>query len=669
MASVIAERARGTGRLMLRAWVGLAALAAAAAVSRAEPAASRPANAGNSTAAPRVVIGPDGRPMPTYRWTGGPGRDLNGDGVRDLVWFSPFGPVDDPAGNVAVVDAVTGADIARFDTTDGPMVMTLLAGRSTIDLNDDQRVDVADLHLLMGRIGVFSQVGAVPGDINGDGVVDLADLEEMTAAIGGVDGRGWVNALAALAATRPDATVGLRVAGMNVGAGAAGGDGADPLPAGCVRVSRTVICGGGGGGIGDPSGIGSGETGQPGGPGSGTGGGGSGGSGGGFPSPGGGPGIPDPGPGASGCECGGEVFEFVVPSSTTPGGVTNELPRYIGVYDALPALGLRWKPGTTWCRWWNPTCPIYVLRQGIPQGWQFEQGSDLVVNSGAAWAITSNGTPGTIRVRYRVEHENGRVFSAAPATIVVKDYPEVTFQYSAFIECRVIPFELFGYVPPDPLCYAYFLGNNRGFMPDPTEWKIRVRREDIRVRDVPELVWQDRLITAPSPLGSSSAFRDSDVIVWPWQPSWPSACNFALITPLGQACASGSVTWTPQRANLRLSRAGVGVFQGRRTLVIAGVATGDAALPLIPFSPPILGTVYFNLYFETDPRTGEQFVTYARRDSFTSSHTRFPSHEIYLNNTSVYQYSHTARMARPIDLSSGPAVIVPPMTEVTIPLF
>lgn len=219
---------------------------------------------------------PDRQPVPTYFWRGGEGRDLNGDGVRDLVWFMPYDVAGNAHGVIAVGDARTGEDIIRFPSAAGPTILEMLRARSPLDLNDDQVVDGADLTLLLQRIGAQGPPRG-PGDVNADGIVDGRDLDLLMQGINGTGGSAWVDVLEMMARQHPEAAAPLaahraRTGRHGTGAGNDGGAG------GCMEIAENALCEGGGGG---------GPNGGPGG--------GSGGGSGGFNPPGGGPGLPDQG--------------------------------------------------------------------------------------------------------------------------------------------------------------------------------------------------------------------------------------------------------------------------------------------------------------------------------------------------------------------------------------
>ena len=266
-----------------------------------------------------------------------------------------------------------------------------------------------------------------------------------------------------------------------------------------------------------------------------------------------------------------------------------------------------------------------------PQGWQFEQGSDLVLNPGAAWAITSNGTPGTIRVRYRLEYENGMVFSAAPATIVVKDYPQVKLQYVAFIECKVVPGPL-----PILICGDHGEGDDRGFSANfpPSSWRVRIAelttpRSFLNVGD-----YRTGLLTTPSPLGITKLYSRLSVnTAAPGVAAWPFGCSSV---PTGDPCLESGQGWTPAKANLVLRRTGTGEGGGSQVIGDATMAVANAYSPDTILA--IDSHVGFALLFQTNQQSGNQVVKF----SAEVSHDQFPSYEFHINSTRVYEYSHTA---------------------------
>lgn len=529
-------------------------------------------------------------------------RDLNGDGVRDVVGFGSCDmDTETGPGVIRVESGADGSLLAQFMTPDGPFVLDFLCLDNPADLNDDQTVTLEDFFGLLSQVGQQGPLH-IPGDVDGDGMVTQTDVTLLLQALATTYWSAWVDVLNTLIETHPEYVIETD---------------ASLLPGRpCLQpFGDFYYCGGGGGG--DPGG--------PGGNGSGEGGQGNPGGGGGSSMPG-GSGPPRNNGGGSGggsAPCCEWDVNIIAPTAHIENGVYVYDPaaNYMPVYGRV-SFTVNWTLLTPGCRtlWWT-CCPNGTTDTA---GWRWIAGQNLIKPGGSPWAFESNGTPGTITVQYWYRPCTGGMVSDQH-TVTIVQHPPLTLRHMAYIPCQAV--ENPGYVPGLPLGYPYYAGDNRG--PSFGAGSLVAYRACLdlvfRVSNFPGVTGAFIVPqTTLPPFGLTTAY-DSGAAAPLCSTLLPTSLIVATAT-LGLTPSNHRITWT------RVSPTAVAL-----QFYIA------ASNPLNPAPCEIDLQATIVVTQHVDPVTGTPSSSYIA----TGAHDLFPAHELYLSGHGVTHAIHTYNPALP----------------------
>lgn len=546
-------------------------------------------------------------------------RDLNGDGVRDVVGFgscemnTETGP-----GVIRVESGADGSLLAQFMTPDGPFVLDFLCLENPADLDDDQTVTLEDFFGLLSQVGQQGPLH-IPGDVDGDGMVTQTDVTLLLQALATTYWSAWVDVLNTLIETHPEYVIETD---------------ASLLPGRpCLQpFGDFYYCGGGGGDPGGPGGNGSGEGGQ-----------GNPGGGGGSSMPGGrGPPSNGGGSGGGSAPCCEWDVQIVAPTAHLENGhwVHDPAANYMPVYGRM-SFTVNWTLLTPGCRtlWWT-CCPNGTTDTA---GWRWIAGQNLIKPGGSPWAFESNGTPGTITVQYWFRPCTGGMVSDQHS-ITVKQLELLNLRYMAYIPCQAVENPLWW----APLQYAFFAGDGRGPMYSAAMAGAYRCCLDLNFR-----TWGQSGVPATWPGAPQTIVVLPQTTFPPFGLTSGYPVSAGVSTPPGAICTTlvpgaaptGTATQTAPPATHRIEWSRISTDKVRIRYVLA------ASDPLVPLNPcNINADLTVEIQQTIHPLTGAEKVKYTAR----GWHDYFPAHELYLDGggitRSIHSYTPTPGVANIWDL-------------------